>query len=177
MTLTPGLRKLALTAHVTASVGWLGAVAGSLALAVYGLAGDDARTASSAYVALELLARYVLVPLSFASLLSGLASSLASPWGVFRHYWVVAKLVINVLATVILLMYLQTLDHLAGLASQALSSGNPPAVRSASPVLHAAGGLLLLLVATVLGLYKPRGLTRYGWRKQQERRATPALQR
>jgi hypothetical protein len=27
MTMTPGLRKFALTAHVTSSVGWLGAVA------------------------------------------------------------------------------------------------------------------------------------------------------
>lgn len=30
--------------------------------------------------------------------------------------------------------------------------------------------ILLLLVATTLGVYKPWGLTRYGRRKQQERR-------
>jgi len=40
-------------------------------------------------------------------------------------------------------------------------------VRTASPVLHAAAALLLLLVATVLAVYKPRGMTRYGQRKQQ----------
>jgi hypothetical protein len=34
-----------------------------------------------------------------------------------------------------------------------------------------AGVLLLLLVATVLAVYKPRGMTRYGARKQHEQRA------
>ena len=33
------------------------------------------------------------------------------------------------------------------------------------------GGLLVLLVITVLNVYKPRGLTPYGWRKQEESRA------
>jgi hypothetical protein len=35
---------------------------------------------------------------------------------------------------------------------------------------HAGGGLLVLLVITMLNVYKPRGLTPYGWRKQQEER-------
>ncbi len=177
MSARPGVRKVALSAHVTSSVGWLGAVGASLALAVSGLVSDEPRTVSSSYVALELLGRYVLVPLSFASLLTGLASSLASPWGVFRHYWVLAKLVINVFATIVLLMYMQTLEYLAGVTSQALPTGDLLAKRSASPVLHAGGALLLLVLATALGLYKPRGLTRYGWRKQQERRAAPVPQR
>jgi hypothetical protein len=47
----------------------------------------------------------------------------------------------------------------------------PPLISAAcktpSPVLHAAAALLLLLTATVLAVYKPRGMTRYGWRKQQ----------
>lgn len=36
--------------------------------------------------------------------------------------------------------------------------------------------MALLLVATVLGVYKRRGLTPYGWRKQQEGRGAPAPQ-
>jgi hypothetical protein len=39
--MSPGLRKLALLAHVTCSVGWLGAVAGFLALAIAGLASRE----------------------------------------------------------------------------------------------------------------------------------------
>jgi hypothetical protein len=60
---TPGLRKLALTAHVTSSVGWLGAVAGFLALAVAGLTSEDAQMVRAAYLAMELTGWFVIVPL------------------------------------------------------------------------------------------------------------------
>ncbi len=39
-----------------------------------------------------------------------------------------------------------------------------------SELLHAGVGLLVLLVIQVLNVYKPRGMTPYGWRKQQEQR-------
>ncbi|MDQ6901046.1 MAG: hypothetical protein M3072_16375, partial [Candidatus Dormibacteraeota bacterium] len=88
MTMTPSLRKFALTAHVTCSVGWLGAVAGFLALAVAGLTSRDAQMVRGTYLAMDVTGWFVIVPLSFASLLTGLISSLGTPWGLFRHYWV-----------------------------------------------------------------------------------------
>jgi hypothetical protein len=161
--MSPRLRKFALTAHVTTSVGWLGAIVGSLALAIAGLTSQDPETVRGVYVALELTGWFVLVPLSLASLLTGIVQSLGTKWGLFRHYWVLAKLVINLLATVILLLYTQTLSSLADVArNTAEASGDP------SPVLHAGVGLLLLLGATTLAVYKPRGLTRHGQRKQRE---------
>ncbi len=166
----PRARKLALTAHVTSSVGWLGAVAAFLGLAIAGLASDDARTVRSVYIAMEATGWFVLVPLALASLVTGLVQSLGTKWGLFRHYWVVAKLVINLVATVILLMYMQTLGDLADRAMATAASGDHLGLRSPSPVLHSAGALLLLLVATTLAVYKPPGLTRYGWRKQREQR-------
>ncbi len=167
----PRLRKLALTAHVVSSVGWLGAVVGFLALSVVGLAGRDAHTVRAAYIAMESTGRFVLVPLALASLLTGIIQSLGTQWGLFRHYWVVIKFLITVLATGVLLLYVQTLGQLAEAAGTGLSGGDLGGLRNPSPVLHAAAGLLLLLVATVLSVYKPRGLTRYGRRKQGERRA------
>ncbi len=172
----PRGRKLSLTAHVSASVGWLGAVASSLALALAGVMGQDAATVRSAYLDLELLGRYVLVPMSVASLLTGLLSSLGTPWGLFRHHWVMAKLAINVFASLVLLMYMQSLGYLARLARDTSPGDDVGLLRSSSPVLHTVGALLLLVGATVLGLYKPRGVTRYGWRRQQERRAALAPQ-
>ncbi len=172
MTMTPHLRRFTLTAHVTSSVGWLGAVAGFLALAVAGLTSQDAQLVQAAYLAMELIGWFVLVPLSLASLLTGLVQSLGTRWGLFCHYWVLIKLLINVFATVTLLMYMQTLSYLAGVAAQtASSSGDLGGLRSPSPVLHAGAALLLLLVATTLSVYKPRGLTPYGRRKQHEQRA------
>ena len=169
--MTPRLRKFALTAHVTSSVGWLGAVAGSLALAVAGLTSQDAQTVRAVYLTMELTGWYVLIPLSLASLLTGLVQSLGTTWGLFRHYWVLVKLLINVFATIVLLMYMQTLSYLADVAAETtVSSGDLRGLRDPSPILHAGAALLLLLVATTLAVYKPRGMTRYGRRKQDERR-------
>ena len=172
MPMTPRLRKLVLTAHVTSSVGWLGAVAVSFALGVAGLTSQDAQTVrDGAYLTLELTGWFVLVPLSLASLLTGLVQSLGTTWGLFRHYWVLFKLLINLVASIVLLLYMQTLSYLAGIAAETtLSSGDLAELRNPSPVLHAGGALLLLLVATTLAVYKPRGMTRYGQRKQHERR-------
>ena len=52
MTMSPGVRKFALTAHVTTSVGWFGAVAGFLALALAGLTSQEAQVVRGAYLAM-----------------------------------------------------------------------------------------------------------------------------
>src|SRR4029453_1904019 len=117
MALTLRLRKLALTAHVTASVGWLGAVVVFLALSVAGLTSQNPQTVRSAYLVMELTGWAVLVPLSLASLLTGLVCALGSTWGLFRHYWVLFKLLINVVATIVLLLYMQTLAYLADVSA------------------------------------------------------------
>jgi hypothetical protein len=165
--MTPGLRKFALTAHVASSVGWLGAVAVFLGLAVVGLTSEDAQTVRGAYVVMEPAGWFVLVPLALTSLVTGLVQALGTTWGLFRHYWVVFKLLINVFATIVLLMYMQTLASLADLAADARAELD--GVRSPSPLLHAGAALLLLLTATVLAVYKPRGLTPYGRRRHAAR--------
>jgi hypothetical protein len=170
MTMTPGLRKLALTAHVTSSVGWLGAVVGFLALAVAGLISADPQIVRAAYLAMEPIGWFALVPLALASLLTGLIQSLGTTWGLFRHYWVLFKLLINLFATIVLLLYMQTLDDFARVAADTSFTADLSELRSPSPALHAGAALLLLLVATTLGVYKPRGLTPYGRRKERERR-------
>jgi hypothetical protein len=166
MIMTPRLRRFALTAHVTFSVGWLGAVVVFFALAVVGLASQDPQTVRGAYLVMEPAAWFVLVPLAFASLLTGLVQSLGTTWGLFRHYWVLFKLLITVFATIVLLIYMETFSFMAGVAAD--PSADLSVVRNSSPMLHAVLALLLLLVAVTLAVYKPRGMTRYGWRKQHE---------
>jgi hypothetical protein len=166
----PGLRKFALTAHVTASVGWLGAVTGFLALAIAGLTSQDAPRVRAAYVAMDLTAWFVILPFCFGSLLTGLVQSLGTPWGVIRHYWVLIKLLITAFATVVLLMHMQPISHVAGVAAVAPLSGTDLRGLRIQMTADAGAAVLLLLVATTLGIYKPRGLTPYGWRKQNEQR-------
>jgi uncharacterized membrane protein len=170
MTMTPRLRKFALTAHVTSSVGWLGAIAGFLALAVAGLTSQDALRVRAAYLAMELTSWFVIVPLSLASPLTGLVQSLGTTWGLFRHYWVLAKLLITIPASIVLLLHMQPIRRVAGVAAETtLSSGDLGGLRI-QLVANAGAALLVLLVATTLSVYKPRGLTRYGRRKQHEQR-------
>jgi hypothetical protein len=164
MTMTPGLRKLVLTAHVTSSVGWLGAVAGFLPPAVACLISRDPQMVRGAYRTMELTGWFVILPLSLVSLLTGLVQSLATPWGLFRHYWILAKLLINAFATIVLLMYMQSLGYLAGVAAETTSLADLRELRNPSALVHAVAALLLLVVATTLSVYKPRGVTRYGRR-------------
>jgi len=167
MVMTARLRKFALTAHLTCSVGWIGAVMAYLALVVAALSSQDSRTLQAAWIAIEVIGWYIIVPLAFASLLSGLVMALGTPWGLFRHYWVLLSLILTILATVVLLVHMQTVSDIAGIATE-----TPSAAASGLPgeVVHAGVGMLVLLVIQVLNMYKPRGMTPYGWRKQQERR-------
>lgn len=152
-----------ITAHVVSSVGWLGAVAVFLALAVVGFTSEDAQVVRAVYLAAEPIAWFVIVPLAFASLLTGIVQSLGTSWGLLRHYWVVIKLLIAVAATVILLAYTQTVGSFADLAAE--PSADLVELRTPSFVLHSGAALLLLVIATVLAVYKPRGMTGYGQRR------------
>lgn len=174
MTMPPRLRQLALTAHIVVSVGWLSAVVAFLALAVIGLTSDDVQTVRGAYLVMEPAAWFVLIPLAFVSLLTGLVQALGTTWGLFQHYWVLTKLVLTVLATIVLLLYTQTLSYLAAAAAEPTSSGaGIDDLRSTSPALHAGAALLVLLAAATLSVYKPKGRTRHGQRQQRQRLTAP----
>ena len=166
--MTPGLRKLALTAHVISTVGWLGAVASFLALAIAGLTSQDAQMLRAAYVAMELTGWYVIVPLCIASLLTGIVQALGTPWGLFRHYWVLVKLLIAILSTILLLLHMQATSRLAAAPTEMVLSSPDLARLRMQLTADAAAALLALLVATSLAIYKPHGMTRYGARKEQQ---------
>jgi putative copper export protein len=169
--MTPGVRKFALTAHVTASVGWFGAVAAFLALAIAGLTSEDPQKVRAAYLSMELTGWCVIVPLSLASLITGLIQSLGTVWGLFRHYWIVIKLLINVFASILLLVHMSPTTYLAGVAATAALSATDYQRLRIQLVADAGAAVAILLVATVLSVYKPRGLTAYGRRKLRQERA------
>ena len=162
----PGVRKLMLTVHVTASVGWLGAIAAYLALNVPALASANEQTVRAAYLMMDVVMWYALLPLALASLATGILQALGTPWGLFRHYWVVISLGVTTFAFVILVLHLPAVADLSAVAA------DPQADVSSldGDLFHSVGGLLVLLVPLALNIYKPRGLTRYGWRRARERR-------
>ena len=167
MIMTPRLRKFALAAHLTFSVGWIGTVVAYLALGVAAVTSQDAQTVRAAWIAMELTGWYVIVPLALASLLTGLVMALGTKWGLFRHYWVLFSLALTILATVVLLLHMPDVSVLADVAQEAEGASLDGL---GGDLLHPGFGLVVLLVIQVLNVYKPRGMTPYGWRKQQEER-------
>jgi hypothetical protein len=165
MVMTPSLRKFMLVVHLTLSVGWIGAVIAYLALGVSAVTSQNAQTVRAAWIAMELIGWYVIVPLALAALLTGVIQSLGTPWGLFRHYWVLITLVLTIISTVILLLHMPEVSSLAAVAREADAADLG---RLGGDLLHPGVGLLVLLMIAALNVYKPRGLTPYGWRKEQE---------
>lgn len=169
MSMSPGLRKFALAVHLTLSVGWIGAVVAYLALDVTAATSRDAQTLRAAYIAMGSIARFVIVPLALASLLTGLIMSLGTKWGLLRHYWVLISLLLTVIATAVLLVETRVIGSMADMAADPTTTDeNLRAMEST--LVHSVGGLTVLLVVLVLNTYKPQGMTRYGWRRQQNER-------
>lgn len=173
MIMTPRVHKCALTAHVTSSVGWLGAVVAFLVLAVSGSTSADVQRVRAAYLAMELIAWCVIVPLSLASPLTGVIMSLGTAWGLFRHYWILIKFLITIPATILLLVHLQPIGHLARVVAETTLARGDLAGLRIQLVADAGAAVVALFVATVLSIYKPRGLTKYGARKRREERSLP----
>ena len=168
MTLSPPLRKLVLAIHLTCSVGWLGAVVAYLAMDLTVATSKDPGLVRAAWIGMGMVVSSVIVPLALASLATGLVIALGTKWGLFRHWWVLISFVLTVLATVVLLSEAGLVSSMAALAST--PSTPDDRLLNAPTLLHSIGGLVVLMVIQVLNVYKPQGLTPYGWRKQEELR-------
>jgi hypothetical protein len=112
-----GFRQLMLTVHVTASVGWLGAIVAYVALNVPALASGDEQLIRAAYLMMEVVLRYALIPLAAVSLTTGIAQALGTPWGLFRHYWVTISLALTAFAFVILVLHVPAVEDMAAVAA------------------------------------------------------------
>lgn len=161
MSMTPRLQKLALLAHITSSVGWLGAVVPYVGLAIAGLTSRDRQTVHAAYVAMRVIGWFVIVPFSLLAFLSGLVQSLGTKWGLFRHWWVIAKTVLTIFAVIVLLQHMRDLNRASLIHGvEGLSS-----VHLRSELMHSVGGSLVLVVIVAISIFKPWGMTRYGRRQ------------
>ncbi len=172
MIMTPRLRTLSLTAHVASSIGWFGAVAAFLVLAVAGLTRTSPDVVLACYVAMSLTTWFAVVPFAIISLITGAISSLGTKWGLVRHYWVTVKLVVSIFITGLLALHMPLVDFLAN------ASARNPALTvdlhglRIQMIVYGAAAMLVLLLLTALSMYKPAGTTRYGWRKLQAERAS-----
>jgi hypothetical protein len=162
MVMSPSIRKLALTAHVISSIGWIGALAVFLAHSIVSVTSDDVQIVRAACLAMGLSAWFVILPFSLASLATGLLQAVGTAWGLLRHYWVVIKLLLTSVATAVLLLKLAPISGLAAAAKTLSFTSSELLDLKTSLLAHAAGGLVVLLLTTVLAIYKPAGITARG---------------
>jgi hypothetical protein len=166
----PALRRLSLATHITLSVSWIGAAGSFLVLNTIALTSPNDETVRAVYLSMNLIGLYAIVPLSLAALATGLIQSSGTHWGLLRHYWVVAKLLLTTLAVYALFMH--QFSAVTSAAKLVPVSSTPVVL---DPRLHSlgmeilgdvSGGLFVLLVVATLAVYKPWGLTRYGRDRQ-----------
>ncbi|MVA76708.1 hypothetical protein GC722_11835 [Auraticoccus sp. F435] len=146
--------RAVLLVHVASAGSWLGLdlVLGTAVLTL--LSGPPTEATAAALV----LARLVGPPLltvAVTTLASGLVLGLGTPWGLVRHGWVLAKLVITVvLLVLVVVLLLPALGELSAAAAASLDSGAaPPAVGQLvfPPVVSTTA----VLGAMALSVFKP----------------------
>ncbi|QSR30615.1 DUF2269 domain-containing protein [Nocardioides sp. S5] len=164
MTVPRPCRRLLLAVHLGCSVGWIGAVCAYLALAFAVPATEDPEVVRAAWIAMDLVGWYAVVPLAAGALLTGVVMGAVTKWGLLRHYWVVISLVGTALLTAVLVSHMPDVSARADIARVA---DDEDLLMMSSDIAHAVIGLVLLLGILVLNIYKPKGLTRYGWRKER----------
>lgn len=127
---------------------------------------------SAAYIAMWLSCWLVIIPSNIGSLLTGLIQALCTPWGLFKHWWILVKFILTIGCTVLLLLHTNQIDYLAQTASD-FASTELYGLRT-EIMYKAALALLVLIAITTISVYKPWGLTLYGQRKLREQNQSRA---
>lgn len=168
MSLPPSWRKLILAVHLTCSVGWIGSICAYLVVAFAVPITHEPETVRAAWISMDLLGWYAIVPLAVASLATGILIASLTRWGLLRHYWVLISLSGTAVLIAILIFHM---PDVSAQAERARNASPDALLEMGSDIPHALLGLLSLIGILVLNIYKPRGLTRYGWRRERDARA------
>ncbi|MBC2907512.1 DUF2269 domain-containing protein [Streptomyces cupreus] len=160
MKLSRPARRATLVVHVVASASWLGLTLGLLALGGTAASTGSPVTVEASVRAMKLFADWLLLPVAFLTLLSGLLLSLGTVWGLARHRWVCTKFWLTLATTTATAFALRPGVNSA---VTAVAAGGP--LPDASEVL--AGPIVSLsayVFMMVISVLKPWGLTRRGRR-------------
>ena len=160
--MTPAARKTLLTVHIACAAVWIGAVAAFLVISIAGLQGSAAFV-PGAYVAMDLVSRYVVIPASLGATASGFAQAALGPWGVRRYYWVILKWVLAGAATLALIVHqLVAVRIAAAQATGGLTDDSAWRALQVELVRAPSIALAVLLSVLILAVAKPWGPTAYG---------------
>ena len=158
--MNPRLSKLMLTAHITFSLGWFGTVAAFLVLSIAGITADE-QVVKACYLGMDLIAWFIILPFCLCSLLTGLTQSLFTHWGLFKHWWIVVKFILTLIATIVLLLHMQPISYLAKIASDSPLSLSELSALRIRLIADAGAAMLVLIATTTISVYKPWGKVQF----------------
>ncbi len=159
--LPPGPRKALLAVHVIVAVAWIGLDLCLLVLAVTGAVTGDPLLRRAAYLALGQLGGTLIIPVSAAALVTGIALAAGTRWGLVRYRWVLVSLLLTTpMTAAVIFAQLPLLQD----AAHAAATHTPVAAviggKRFSVIIAAAAEMVVLITVAVINTVKPWGRTR-----------------
>jgi hypothetical protein len=157
--LTPAARKALLVLHAICGIGWMGVDIALLVLLITARTTDDAALVVSGFNAIRMIVPIAVPPLSLGILMTGLILGLGTRWGLVRYWWVLVKLLLSLVMTVLVFVSLVPgVNSIAVLSATTTSAdavraslGTLPTMLLFPPVVS----FLMLGAAAILSIFKP----------------------
>jgi hypothetical protein len=155
--MTVFFKKALFILHLVFSIGWLGAVAAFFVLAVLGYTGEDETTVRSAYISMQAITTYAIVPASIGALITGIIQTATNQWGLWKQYWIIFKLLFTIAATILLILHLNPINKLYWAAFESIIAVEELKEIQWQLILDSFAAIILLLTITTVSVYKPWG--------------------
>jgi hypothetical protein len=153
-------RKTVLVLHVASAGAWLGIDVVMAVLVGTALLTDDPRRKALSLQALELFTLWPLLGAGLVCLATGVVLGLGSRYGLVRYWWVLAKLVLNLVLTSLVLVALAPQVAVTAALARRFLAGEPVTVGVGQLIFPPIVSPTALLVAMVLAVFKPWGRIR-----------------
>jgi len=156
----PPVRKLVLLLHIMSAGIWLGLDV-AMAVAVFtALSTDDTALAAALFQGLETITVAPLLIAGLSCLVTGLLLGWGSKYGVFRYWWVLIKLLLNVILTVLVLVALRGGVQEVGAFGARLAADPTATAELRNIVFPPIVSPTALTAAMLLAVFKPWGRIR-----------------
>ncbi|MGI5130968.1 hypothetical protein ACQEVB_29475 [Pseudonocardia sp. CA-107938] len=164
-------RQVLVFVHVVVSLGWMGAGAANVVLAMTAGYTGSADVRRVCYLMIDRIDQFLVIPGAFAALASGVLLSVVTPWGLARYWWVLVKLVL----TVAVILYSTFGLGVWVIESIEATAAGAPESTVAGPLAYGATlNLVAFLFMTWASIAKPWGTTPWTRRTPAARRTRAA---
>jgi hypothetical protein len=157
--LAPAARKAVMVLHAICGISWMGVDIAVFVLLVTARTTNDPALVISGFNAIRMIVPIAVPPLSLGILLTGLILGLGTRWGLLRYWWVLLKLMLSLIMTVLVFVSLVPgVNSIAVLSTTTMSAdavraslGSLPDQLMFPPIVS----FLMLGIAAILSIFKP----------------------